>query len=209
MNHCYLHNFKKYNWLIFYDIDEFIYLKNYSNIKNFLNEEKFRECQIITLTSVFHTDNNHIYYENKSVLERFPNINKNITNYSYKSILKGNISGLQIVHAHYLIDKKKNKKNITSCNGFGQKIKLISQAIDIRDYYINHYSFKSTEEFAYKLARGTVSKGYNKKKFISKICNYFSQNLITLEKIILIEKILRFRLNFIRKKLNGSKISYH
>ena len=79
MNHCYLNNFKKYNWLIFYDVDEFIYLKNYSKIKDFLNEKKFKKCQMISLTSVFHTDNNHLYYENKPVLERFPDINKNIT----------------------------------------------------------------------------------------------------------------------------------
>ena len=34
---CYRKHYRKYNWLIFYDIDEFIFLKNYSNIKDFLN----------------------------------------------------------------------------------------------------------------------------------------------------------------------------
>ena len=36
MNTCYKMNYLKYDWIIFNDIDEFLYLKNYSNIKNFL-----------------------------------------------------------------------------------------------------------------------------------------------------------------------------
>ena len=40
MNDCYKQNYKIYNWLIFYEIDEFIHLNNYSNAKNFLNEYK-------------------------------------------------------------------------------------------------------------------------------------------------------------------------
>ena len=47
MNDCYIRNNKQYDWLIFYDLDEFIHLYNYSNIKEFLNEKKFNKCQII------------------------------------------------------------------------------------------------------------------------------------------------------------------
>jgi len=47
MNTCYKKNYLKYDWIIFNDIDEFLYLKNYSNIKNFLNESKFNNCKII------------------------------------------------------------------------------------------------------------------------------------------------------------------
>ena len=38
---CYRKNNKIYDWLIFFDIDEFINLENYKSIKDFLNEEKF------------------------------------------------------------------------------------------------------------------------------------------------------------------------
>ena len=41
LNDCYLSYNNIYNWLIFYDIDEFIHLSNYSNIKDFLSEKKF------------------------------------------------------------------------------------------------------------------------------------------------------------------------
>ena len=32
---CYLRNFKKFDWLLFYDLDEYIYLKDYESIKLF------------------------------------------------------------------------------------------------------------------------------------------------------------------------------
>ena len=38
MNDCYSRNFEKNDWLIFYEIDEFIHLENYTNIKLFLNQ---------------------------------------------------------------------------------------------------------------------------------------------------------------------------
>ena len=100
MNDCYLNNYKLFDWLIFYEIDEYIHLKNYTNIKTFLKEPKFKNCSVIYLNWVFHTDNNLINYDNRSLKERFPiidkNIKKNANNYKIpvKSILKGNISRL-------------------------------------------------------------------------------------------------------------------
>ena len=44
MNDCYQRNYNKYNWLIFYELDEFIYLRNYTNIKLFLMQPKFENC---------------------------------------------------------------------------------------------------------------------------------------------------------------------
>ena len=44
---CYKNNYNNYDWLIFNDIDEYLYLKNYNNIKTFLNQFKFRNCENI------------------------------------------------------------------------------------------------------------------------------------------------------------------
>lgn len=201
MNHCYINNFYKYNWIMFYDMDEFIHLKNYQKIIHFLNEKQFNKCQIVSLTSIFHTDNNQLYYQNKSLEERFPFFNKNISIFLVKSILRGNISGLKISNPHFLI----KYQNITRCNGFGHKIKKnlpYIERYDIKNYYINHYAFKSTEEFANKLTRGDVISGAKKLKiFDRKIKIYFTYNTISMEKINLIEKKLGIKLNEIRKKL--------
>ena len=71
MNDCYKKNYQKYDWLIFYDLDEFIYLQNYKNIKKFLDQKIFNDCEVICPNWIEHTDNNKLYYENKSLIERF------------------------------------------------------------------------------------------------------------------------------------------
>ena len=65
MNDCYHKNYDKYDWLIFYDVDEFIHLNNYSNVGKFLSEQKFDGCEAIYLNYVHHSDNNLLHYDNK------------------------------------------------------------------------------------------------------------------------------------------------
>ena len=71
-NHCYKENRNKYDWLIFYDMDEFIHLKNHSNIKDYLDNNSFAKCHIIYLNQKIHTDNEQIHYYNESLFKRFP-----------------------------------------------------------------------------------------------------------------------------------------
>ena len=68
----------KNDWLLFYEVDEYIHLYNYTNIKNFFNEQKFENFDIIHLNLICHTDNNLLYYKNKSLAERFPEITPEI-----------------------------------------------------------------------------------------------------------------------------------
>ena len=96
MNNCYKMSYLKYDWIIFNDIDEFLYLKNYSYIKNFLNEPKFNNCKIIYLNFIFYTDNNNLHYENKSVISRFKEKFLYNNKYVGKSIIRGNIQGIRI-----------------------------------------------------------------------------------------------------------------
>ena len=103
MNDCYKKNNNKYDWLIFYEIDEFINLYNYSNVKDYLNQDIFKNCSIIHLNIINHSDNNKLYYENKSLHERFPAIVPlERSQISVKSIVRGNISNLQISWMHYI-----------------------------------------------------------------------------------------------------------
>lgn len=49
MNDCYLNNNKKYDWLIFYEFDEYIFLKDFKSVKTFLNDLRFDKCKKIQL----------------------------------------------------------------------------------------------------------------------------------------------------------------
>ena len=95
---CYKKNYKKYDWFIMADMDEYIYLKNFNNVKSFLNDKRFLKCNLIYLNRIFHTDNNQIYYKNRSLFERFPKFKTNVT--SIKSIVRGHISNLNINSIH-------------------------------------------------------------------------------------------------------------
>ena len=46
-NHCYQKNKHKYDYFIYFDMDEFIYLKNYNNIKEYLSQNHFEKCNVI------------------------------------------------------------------------------------------------------------------------------------------------------------------
>lgn len=190
MNHCYINNYRKFDWLIFYEIDEYINLKNYNNIKDFLTEEKFNNCEAIYLNWVFHTDNNLINYDNRSLHERFPilepNALKNNTIYynPVKSILKGHIKNIKINCVHRL------NLNIKACNGFGIKPKLDKYYMpaDFTYYYIDHYYFKSIEEFSEKINKGCAIFDNDIDIKMHKINRYFMMNQINLKKINYLEK---------------------
>ena len=104
MNDCYNQNNNNYDWLIFYEIDEYIHLYNYTNVKIFLNQTKFANCQQILLNLVCHTDNNELYYKNEPLKKRFPQIvpiTKPLGEYlEYKTIIRGHIQGLHLTHNH-------------------------------------------------------------------------------------------------------------
>ena len=195
---CLNKNKKHFDWLIFYDMDEFIYLKNLNNIKYYLRQPQFKECQAIQLNMYFHTDNNQLYYENKSLVQRFPKKIKTKIGI-LKTIIRGNIT-TNIYCPHEI------NKNLVSCDGFGNfNIKnkgiINTNKTDFEYYYIDHYSYKSTEEFINKLMRGSAMKGYEKEMKYRKISWYFGVNKITKEKIDLIEKMTNLNLSKYRNTL--------
>ena len=65
-------NNMNYDWLIFYEFDEFIFLKDFTSIKIYLADTRFSHCKKIYLNWIFHTDNNLLYYDNRPLSIRFP-----------------------------------------------------------------------------------------------------------------------------------------
>ena len=186
INDCYLRYNFYYNWLMFYDIDEYIHLAKYQNIKDFLNQKKFNKCKKIYLNWVFHTDNELIYYENLSLFERFPIKEKDALikkqfSQKVKSILRGNISNFEIVnnsHATHIITD-----SVRACNGFGKEVNLDEEYFlensDNKYYYIDHFYTKSLEEFVNKIKRGSAVNAKNKKYMLFRIIRYFSINKLS------------------------------
>lgn len=183
INDCYLKYNKFYDWLIFYDIDEYIHLYNFKNIKEFLNQNRFNNCKKIYLNWVLHTDNDLINYENRSLFQRFPAVErdaiiKNKFSQKVKSIIRGNISNFIIAnnsHTSHVITE-----SVKACNGFGKKVNLDEEfylkSSDAEYYYIDHFYTKSLEEFVDKIRRGSAVNGKNEKFKLFRIIRYFSIN---------------------------------
>ena len=205
MNDCYKRNYKNYNWLIFFEIDEYIHLKNNKNIKEYLKSSRFYKCQRIQLNWIFHTDNNLLYYDQRPLKERFTERERKARGLKrgdwngIKSILRGHISNIKINCVHTLNHK------LRSCDGHG-KIKpidgIITKDADFQDYYIDHYYSKSTEEFINKITKGDALFVDNR---MARIRTYFAYNQITKEKIDLIEKGTGLNLSEIRRKINKER----
>ena len=203
MNDCYKNNFNKYDWLIFYEIDEYIHIKD-NNLKLFLSEQKFENCEIIYLNWLFHTDNNLINYDNRTLQERFPipepnpQKNNSYINHFVKSILKGNINDIEINNIYILSEK------IKGCDGNGIKPIFNGNEMNENDFennYIIRYWFKSTEEFVKKLNKETINADEKNKT----IHQYFSFNEINEEKINYIENNTNINLTEFRFILNEDK----
>ena len=194
MQDCYYKNYKIYDWLIFYDIDEYIHLKHYQNIKDFLIKKKFDKCQSIYLNWIMHTDNNLQYYDKRILSKRFKEVVKD-RNFCYgKTIIRGRIENLKFWSTHTL------DKYLGRCNGFGKKILIKIRACKTPDYkyfYIDHYYSKSTEEFIYKLNKGDAIVDQNIKNKYIRIKLYFRFNKITKEKIKYIAKKAKLKIPLI------------
>ena len=204
MEDCRKKNYKKFDWIIFYDMDEYIFLRNFQNIKQFLNQNFFKKCQRIQLNWMFHTDNNLIYYDNRTLAERFPAIQKKWINKTIggvegiKSILRGNVNTI-IKNPHYL------NPELISCDGFGKLKEVQGIETNESDHYFNyidHYWGKSTEEFTNKLLKGSVAVGYNNTNHtMFRIKIYFGLCDLTMDKINYIENRTKLDLSIYKSIL--------
>ena len=198
---CYEKNKNKYDWILFYDMDEYIYLKNQKNIKYYLGKKKFKKCEVIQLNMFFHTDNNRLYYENKTLSERFPEKKKTKIGV-LKSILRGDV--ITTIYCPHELNR-----SLTSCDGFGNinmdyKPIISTTKPDFKYNYIDHYSYKSTEEFAKKVRKTEGIEGLSIKRKYEKIDWYFGINELTKEKIDLFENLTNLNLSNIRWRLRNA-----
>ena len=196
MNNCYKNNLKKYDWFLFFDMDEFIFLKDFFNIKYFLNRNTFDDCKIILLNWVHRSDNELLYYDNRSLFTRFKKKGKKLKYFiDVKPILKSS-KFMKIISVHFINFKDKQ------CDGFGRKKYfngIYDKNPDYKFYYLEHFYTKSTEEFINKIKRGSIAYGPGKRLNI--LQNYFDINEITAEKIDYIERALNVNLSIYKAKL--------
>ena len=142
-NNFILEHKKTYDWAAFFDVDEFIVLKNHKNIKDFISD--YINYPAIGINWVLFGNNNNLNLDgNYSVLERFTKRQKQV-NQHIKSIVNLSFPVSMDVHNPNcrIID--------TNHNSFGGPY---NKRGNDNIAQINHYFCKTKDEFIQKCNRG-------------------------------------------------------
>jgi len=157
-NECYERYGKDYDWMAFFDFDEFLTICSGEDIHSFMQRYEGAECLVINY--MIYTDNNLVRYDRRLLAERFTEpmpINRCVT-YSFpenrhvKSIIRCGIKGLRFRRNPHVPSEP--IINCVMTDGTRCKQRPF-QDIDHSIAYLKHYTTKTIEEWmTCKVRRG-------------------------------------------------------
>ena len=190
---CYEKNNKNYDWLSFFDFDEFLEVRPQAkNIQEFLGNKRYEKCVNVKINFLFYSDNELLYYDSRPVQERFTTpLYGHYNNRVIKSTVRG---GLSKNYWSSGCTPHTSGRKYTSCNSLGEVID--SNAGDNKNVNytyaaLKHYYTKTVEEYAKKSRRGDayLPTGWDDNRKYYKIRNYFVYNKKTDEKVNLFKRL--------------------
>ena len=156
-NKCYEMYGDKYDWLMFFDIDEFLLLEKAKNIKDFLSDTRFNPYEMIHVNWKVYDDNDLLTVVNNdySVVKRFtrPCQNRQAVHCELKTIVRGGMRDVRFVKNPHTCDNR----IFSCCNVLGEPVDskaAKNPRVIHKDAWLNHYICKTMEEYCYtKLVR--------------------------------------------------------
>lgn len=208
---CLINNINNYEWIMFFDIDEFLCIvdkKKYKDIYSWLSDPIYKDYTGIQVQWRMYGDANQIKYKNDSVIKRFKKKSNEYHDIHTKYIVKcKNILNISITDikfcAHGLLfthNKSCNKlsRSRQNCNILGYITNNIYKDIKIYDnlpVYLDHFYSKSTEEFMIrKYNKTSAVTGINKNRNYNKeflLKQYFEHNKKTNKKLKFIDSYVK------------------
>ena len=176
-NDCYTKHGAEYDWIAFFDIDEFLHLKGEKDIHLYLNKLDKFECVLVNWMIM--TDNGQVYNTHRPLEERFtePMDYDKKGGYSFpennhvKSIVRGGL------------DVKFNNPHIPStlvkcCNANGERVDQSPWTpYKFDKAYLKHFQYKTIEEWlTNKMKRGTADRTFDSFKNDTSVDNFFRVN---------------------------------
>ena len=178
----------EYDWIAFFDFDEFLTLVKDTNIKDYLSRECFKNANQILINWKTYTDNDLIYDDGRPCLERFTtpmDINKYVQygdikeNLHIKCIVRTKIANVKCESVHYLSAELLENTTYNNC---GTKIMPGAfQEINYELSYIKHFFTKTIDEFINNRIKKWVNWDFH--NFVFTLNNFFKVNNLTQEKI--------------------------
>ena len=152
---CYEKNKNNYDWLSFFDFDEFLEINKNKNIKEYLNNKIFKKCANIKINWLMFSDNDLLYYENIPLQKRFttPLYHDN-ANIIIKSTVRGN---LKFNYWRSMNNPHSSSNYLTACNSMGNitnPTTFYSSPFNHEYSYLKHYPTKTIQEYCNKMKKG-------------------------------------------------------
>ena len=170
------------------------------SIKEYLTNPIFEKCESISINWLLYSDNNLLFYENRSVIERFtlPNyLHKE--NKLVKSIIKGNLNKKVFYpnKSNHVPDRR-----VIICNSLGKILKHYDSYYikpPLLNYaYLMHFITKTAEEYINKLKRGANENlAYD---ITDGIKTFFRFNDFSTKKLKIFEKAFNHYMNYFSRK---------
>lgn len=194
---CYSQYNKEYDWIAFFDCDEFLTLTKAKSIEEYLSALYFKRYDMIHINWMCYGDNDLVHYENKPLLERFTQpipYDKLITynfpeNNHIKSIIRGGLSKnfefKANPHAPHGLDK--------CCNNRGIACKADSpfEKFNFSEAYLRHFSTKTIEEYCNKMKKGFPDQLWDGSRIKNLLeTRFFRYNTVTQEKLDVVKQQL-------------------
>lgn len=161
---CYDRHCKDYDWIAFFDVDEFLTFSNgESDIHAFLKQKKFRPYQVMHVNWKVYGDNDMLDTDGRNVVERFTKPVEPLTiqykgsvcpeNNHIKSLIRGGLSDIKwVTSPHTPVNEF-----YLCCNpeGLPVDVNLPYHDFTYQTLYLRHYSTKTIGEWVrYKMRRG-------------------------------------------------------
>ena len=195
---CYQKYHNDFDYMMFFDFDEFLILNKDNNIKDYLTRN-ICNYDVILVHWVIFTDNDLVYDDGRGCLERFtvPSFSNCIT---VKSIIKCKSDIITFgKFSHAPIDKQlkfcdNNFKELYQNDDYnfiwnGPSDLTYESIINDRLAYIKHFQDKTIEEYVkYKLKRGVGDRTYDAFKSTYNVDQFFIVNKKTPEKLKYLEE---------------------
>lgn len=185
----------EFDWLAFFDDDEWLVLKKDRDIKSYLSRDIFRKADCLHINWKIYGDNGHLHPTGEPTFEQFPepcDLNVRTTykipqNFHIKSIVRCGKT-IQFINPHFCIPN-----SLICLNDKGDRVSNGPFAeYDYELAELRHYQLRSTEEFCRKRLGGRSDVMYDGIPIVVKneIDWYFTYNERTPEKEELIKGYL-------------------
>ena len=195
---CYGKNKNNYDWLSFFDFDEFLELKRNKNIKEYLSNKEFKKCANIKINWLMFSDNDLLYYENIPLQKRFTTaLYQDNANLIIKSTVRGN---LKFNYWRCMNNPHSSSNYLTACNSMGEithPTKFYTSSFHGKFSYLKLYPTKTIEEYCNKIKKGRADLLVKlNNKTLEYYYNYFfERNKKTKTKIDYFKKTFNFTIS--------------